>query len=113
MRIELINAPSAVAAPSPARLSTDEGGAPGQAMAAPAPAATPEDFERVERTFNDALEPYGLSLRFSRDEETGATVIRVVEQETGEVLKQIPREALLRLSAALGKLQGSLFERSA
>ncbi len=74
---------------------------------------TGRDLAEAARAFNEAAQPYDISLRFSQDEETGATVIRVVDQSTGELVRQIPDEALLKLSAALGKLQGALFARSA
>ena len=84
------------------------------------PAETPTDaarratgLEEAARALNSELEPYAVALEFSRDDETGATVVRVVDQRTGDLLRQIPQEALLRLSAALGELQGMIFDREA
>lgn len=36
-----------------------------------------------------------LSLRFRRDEETGTEVFQLVEQDTGEVVRQVPSEEVL------------------
>ena len=71
------------------------------------------ELEDAARAINAELEPYSVALEFSRDDETGATVVRVLDQRTGDVLRQIPQEALLRLSAALGELQGKIFDRQA
>ncbi|MER3427127.1 MAG: flagellar biosynthesis protein FlaG [Pyrinomonas sp.] len=69
--------------------------------------------ERDLRKISDVLQPFQIALKFSRDEETGAIVVRVIDERSGETLRQIPPEALLRLSAALGKLQGQIFNRLA
>jgi flagellar protein FlaG len=61
----------------------------------------------------DLLQPFQIALKFSRDDETGAIVIQVFDERTGEMLRQIPPEAMLRLSAELGKLQGQVFNRRA
>ena len=45
--------------------------------------------------------------------DTGTIVIKMVDQLSGETVQQIPSEALLRLSAALGKTQGQLFDQKA
>ena len=72
-----------------------------------------KDIEKAVRTLNKAAADYDIALQFSRDDETGKIVIKMVRQGTGEVLQQMPNEAMLHLSAVLGKLQGQLFERTA
>jgi flagellar protein FlaG len=51
-------------------------------------------------------EMYGQDreLQFARDPGTKALVIKVVQQQTGEVLEQIPPEEILRAAAALQQL---------
>ena len=75
--------------------------------------AEAKSIEQSVRALNKAAEAYDIALQFSRDDETGAIVIKMVKQETGEVVHQIPEEAKLHLSAVLGKLQGQLFARAA
>jgi uncharacterized FlaG/YvyC family protein len=72
-----------------------------------------QDVDAAVHALNKAAEDYDIALQFSRDDETGAIVIRMVRQNTGEVVHQIPDEAMLHLSAVLGKLQGRLFSRTA
>ncbi|CDM64920.1 flagellar protein FlaG [Pyrinomonas methylaliphatogenes] len=70
------------------------------------------DWRKLEK-LADLLQPFQIALKFSRDDETGAIVIQVFDERTGEMLRQIPPEAMLRLSAELGKLQGQVFNRRA
>jgi uncharacterized FlaG/YvyC family protein len=42
-------------------------------------------------------------LSFSRDTKTRATVIKIVERTTGEVLEQIPPEEVLQMMARLSQ----------
>ncbi|MDR0529839.1 MAG: flagellar protein FlaG [Zoogloeaceae bacterium] len=62
---------------------------------------------------NKFVSPYNNSLNFSVDEETGKFVIKVVDNETKEVIKQIPSEELLKLAQSLEKLQGLLVRQKA
>jgi flagellar protein FlaG len=61
----------------------------------------------------EAVKVANISLNFSRDEETGNIVIKLVDQTSGETVQQIPSEATLHLSAALSKLQGQIFDTKA
>src|SRR3954466_9976197 len=58
-----------------------------------------DDVAEAVDAVNKAAEPYNISLQFSRDDETGAIIIKMVNQQTGDVLHQIPDEAMLHLSA--------------
>jgi flagellar protein FlaG len=71
------------------------------------------DVEEVLHTLEEAVQEANITLNFSRDEETGVIVVKLVDQASGETVQQIPAEALLHLSAALGKLQGQLFDQTA
>jgi flagellar protein FlaG len=71
------------------------------------------DIEETLRSVDEAVKPYNIALNFSRDEETGTIVIKLVDQTTGETVSQIPAEVRLHLTASLGKLQGRLINRKA
>jgi flagellar protein FlaG len=71
------------------------------------------NVEEALRSLARAVEAANIALNFSRDEETGSIVVKLVDQTSGETVQQIPAEALLHLSAALGKLQGQLFDERA
>ncbi len=48
------------------------------------------------------------SLRFSVDNDTGSTVIRVIDRQTDETIRQIPPEELLTLAKRLKELNEEL-----
>ena len=72
-----------------------------------------EAAAEAAQTVAEAVKESQIDLQFSRDDDTGTIVIRMVDQLSGETVQQIPSEALLRLSAALGKTQGQLFDQKA
>lgn len=60
-----------------------------------------------------AIEPVAQDLLFSIDDDTGRTVVKVVDASTDEVIRQIPSEEVLAISKALDKLQGVLIKQEA
>ena len=52
-------------------------------------------------------------IRFSIDEDSGQTVVKVIDRETQEVIRQIPSQEMLDLAQALDKLQGLLIKQKA
>lgn len=72
--------------------------------------------EQVKKTvdeLNDAMEQVGTSLTFSVDKDTGRTVVKVVDRKTGEIVRQIPSEEMVRLSQRIAQLMGVLFDDEA
>ena len=92
--------------------STLPGAKSGNTTGAPASNQEP-NVEQVVKSLEEAVRGFDIALNFSRDEDTGAIVIKLIDQQSGETVQQIPNEAMLRLSAELGKLQGQLFSRQA
>jgi flagellar protein FlaG len=43
------------------------------------------------------------------DEDTGEQIIRVLNKETGEVIRQVPAEELINLAARMDQLKGLIF----
>lgn len=52
-------------------------------------------------------------LEFKTDQQTGELSIRVVNRETGELIRQIPAEDLARFSRRFRELLGIVFDRQA
>jgi len=50
-------------------------------------------------------------VSFYVDEETGRSVVRVLNKETGEVIRQVPPEELLTLVARMRQLSGLIFSQ--
>ena len=53
---------------------------------------------------------FNTKLSFSVDESTGRNVIRVLDRETGTVIRQIPPEEILKLIGRLKDVMGMLLD---
>lgn len=60
-----------------------------------------------------AVETQASNLLFSIDEDSGRTVVKVVDSSTKETIRQIPSEEILSIAKALDKLQGLLIRDTA
>lgn len=103
------------AAPTPA----PEASAPPAAAAVAAAQARAQEapdrreLEESVNTVNEAVKVFNSSVRFSIDEETKQRVIKVVDVEKDEVIRQIPSEEVLAIAKAFDKLQGLLIKDKA
>ena len=70
-------------------------------------------LEKVTKQIQDVIQDSNITLNFSRDEESGTIVVKLIDQASGEAIQQFPSDAALRLAAALGKLQGQFFNQKA
>lgn len=53
------------------------------------------------------------SLEFTVDEDTGTTVVKIVDKETKELIRQIPSEEMLSIAKALDTIKGLLVRQKA
>jgi flagellar protein FlaG len=60
---------------------------------------------------NDIFQISHTSLRFLVDSSTGSLVVQVVNQETGELLRQIPQETVNRFTDYFGKMIGVIIDK--
>lgn len=74
--------------------------------------ASPTDLQQALKEVQTAINSVANDLRFSIDEDTGRTLVKIVDRETDEVIKQIPSEELLRIAKALDKFQGLLVKQA-
>jgi flagellar protein FlaG len=65
----------------------------------PAPAAPQVSIEKAIAQIQAFLRDSRRQLSFERDEASGHTVVRVIDPETGDVLRQFPPEELLKIAA--------------
>lgn len=61
---------------------------------------------------NKTLRMASIGVQFDFDKEADKTIVKVVDQESGEVIRQMPTEEALRISKALGKMQGFLMHKA-
>jgi len=76
-----------------------------------------EELQQAVTQLNDRVQQVQRDLLFSVDDSSGRTVVRVVNTETDEVVRQMPTEEALRISRnikdQLGDVSGFIFETSA
>ena len=80
---------------------------------APAPPVTQEAVAAAVQSANTYMQSVSSSLEFSLDDASGRTVVKVVDTETEEVLRQFPSEEMLALSKSIDRMQGLLINREA
>lgn len=71
------------------------------------PAELVEPIQRI----NDVMRQHGLE--FDLSDERIRVVTRVVDSQSGEVIRQIPAEEVLRIAERLGEVQGNLLSSQA
>ena len=59
---------------------------------------------------NEALAKDPIALRFSIDETLKRPIVTVVSEQTGEVVRQLPQEEVLRAVKNIDRMRGILFE---
>lgn len=77
------------------------------------PAQMRAQLEEAIRQLNKMLESAGRSLGFSMDEAAGRTVVKVTDRNTGELVRQIPGEAVLSVAHSIESLKGILYSKKA
>jgi flagellar protein FlaG len=67
-------------------------------------------LDEALQTLNEAVKKVPTALHFSRDESSRRFVVQVTDTNTGEVIRKLPGDAVLRMSQQLDSLKGVLFD---
>ena len=94
------------------------GGTGGVANPGPLPGGTTAETltEKIERTvaaLSEMLKQTNVSLQYRVDDATGDMVISVINRDTGDVLRQLPPDQILKMRQQLQELMGVLFDVTA
>ncbi len=68
-----------------------------------------EESKKLTEEIERYLSEINISLNFDIDEDTSDIVVKIINKETGKLIRQIPPEELLRLRKKLEELVGVLF----
>ena len=103
--------------PRPAPVRTVSATAPVSAIRSAAEtqaqAADPRAVKEAVAAANEAMKSIKSELDFSVDDDTGKTVVRVIDKQTGTLIRQMPSREMLEIAKALDRLQGLLVSHSA
>ncbi|WP_077001311.1 flagellar protein FlaG [Variovorax sp. KK3] len=92
-----------------AAIAAEEVNAPADAVEA----ATPVQVERAVSEVNATLQMRSVGLRFEVDQDIDKVIVKVVDRDSGELIRQIPTEEALRIAKVLGRTPGLLMDQSA
>ncbi|MGB6009290.1 flagellar protein FlaG [Castellaniella sp.] len=73
----------------------------------PQPEPPKSSLEKALESVNDSLKAWSTGVRFDMDKDAQQLVISIVDNASGDVIKTIPSEAMLRIAKMIVQLQGS------
>ncbi|RMA93253.1 flagellar protein FlaG [Hydrogenothermus marinus] len=74
---------------------------------------SPEDIVNAANKINEKLKMLDSQLKIEFDKDTGIKVVKIVDKETDQVIRQIPPEVVLKIAKYLDELTGLLFNEKA
>lgn len=75
------------------------------------PVVNDKEVKEAVQGLNDFAQSVNRQLQFSVDEESGKTIVKVVDAETGETIRDIPPEEILRMQKQLRETTEQLFQK--
>ena len=72
-----------------------------------------EQVQQAAKQVQQMVQAQTSNLTFSVDQGSGKTVVKLMDSETGKVIRQIPSEEMIAMSEAMDKMQGLLLKQKA
>jgi flagellar protein FlaG len=70
----------------------------------------PIDPDVIVKELNETMKMINTRVSFSVDRATKKTVVKVVDTDTGKIIRQIPTEEMLHISAQISRLLGIIVD---
>jgi len=74
---------------------------------------TPKQLEKVAQQLQDFVGDLNRNIEFSVDKDSGRDVIKVIDKDSGDLLKQYPSEEVLTLVSKLSDMVGGFVDAKA
>ena len=71
---------------------------------------TSQQLQAAIDTLNAAVKKTPTALSFSRDDSSKRFVVQVTDTNTGEIIRNLPGDAVLRMSRQLDSMKGIIFD---
>jgi flagellar protein FlaG len=71
-----------------------------------------EELQQAVQKIQDYVKTSQRNLDFSIDDSTHQVVVKVIATDTGEVIRQLPTEAALKLAQSLNDVNSLLFDEN-
>lgn len=77
------------------------------------PVVNPDEQEvkTVVGQLNDVIRAFNTKIKFDIDEKTDQIIVKIIDAETQEVIRQIPPPELLNIAARIEEMSGLLFNQ--
>ena len=94
-------------------MAAKTGAAAAETAAAQQPNAAPDmgQVAQAVKDINKAMEDMSQGLEFSVDSDTDRTVVKIIDKQTKDVIRQIPTEETLQIAKSLDKASGLLIRQ--
>ena len=79
----------------------------------PSPAERDAQIRQATAKVNQAIQSFSRNIEFSVDEATNITVVRVLDKETNQLIRQIPGDEILSVAKSIDRLQGLIIRQKA
>lgn len=106
-------ASAAIGAPSAIPTPPNEGGSVAIQTPSKPVAVDAAELKHALDAINRFLKPIASNIEFSVDQDSGRTLVKVVDTETNTVIRQTPSKEVLAIARELDKLQGLLIREKA
>ena len=70
-------------------------------------------IKQMADKLNQKLQLFDSSLQIEIDKDTGIQVVKIIDNETKEVIRQLPPETMLKIAKYIDEITGLLFEKRA
>lgn len=72
--------------------------------------STEQDLDKTVEELSSLVQGLNRELNFSVDDESGRTIIKVIDSETDEVIRQIPSEEVVEMAHMIDQHAGLLMD---
>ena len=79
----------------------------------PAPAVSPDELSSAVKKLNESMLASAQSLEFSIGDDNKQIIVKVVDKNTREVLRQMPSKEALEIAKSLDQMRGLLIRQTA
>lgn len=86
---------------------------PDAAVQQPDPAPSLAQVSEAIKGINKAIQALSQNVEFTIDEDTDRAIVMVVDQQTKEVIRQMPSKEALEIAKALDRVQGLILRQQA
>jgi flagellar protein FlaG len=86
---------------------------PLKAVKSLSPAEEEQKLKDAADKANEFVKSINQELQFSVDKDTGQTVVKVMDKQSGDVIRQIPSKEMLELAKAMDTIQGFIIRKQA